>query len=291
MRRLILAWLAENNLSWLGYLVPDYQVMLVTAFIVAALVQSRTAIRLGLEGRRVIMAVLFGYCGALAGAWALGVVSKFVTWTVDGGNLSHIFRTGLHAYGGFLGGIAAGYYYLLRKEPERKAHYLDIIAPGLGLGTAITRVGCFLAGCDYGRIHYGWLGVRFPAQSPSGRQQIGLGLISPESTLALPVIPTQLFEAGVGLAIFFFFQFLVLPRAGARKWPAGAVFAGVALTYAVWRFLIEFVRDDLERGIHWLFSTSQWVSILVVGLVLLWLRRSFAQTSVRRWQQEQKRTA
>jgi len=277
MRRLIVVWLEGNDLSWLGFLIPGYQVMLVTAFIVGALIQSRTANRLGLDGRRVIMTALFGYCGALAGAWLLGALSNLLTWFVEGGNPWAIFQTGLHAYGGFLGGVAAGYYYLRRKEPDRKAEYLDVMSPGLGLGTAVTRIGCFLAGCDYGRIHYGLLGVRFPAQSPSGRQQIELGLISPESSLALPVIPTQLLESCMGLAIFLFFQYLVLPHARTRKWQPGAVFALVALSYAIWRFLIEFVRDDLNRGIHWIFSTSQWVSILVAVFVVFWLRRSYVR--------------
>ena len=80
-------------------------------------------------------------------------------------------------------------------------------------------------------------------------------------------------RGAVCLALFLLFQLFVRPRAGRRSWPAGRLFVLVGLSYAVWRFAVEFIRDDPERGLHGPFSTSQWVSLVVVALAVAWLVR------------------
>jgi phosphatidylglycerol:prolipoprotein diacylglycerol transferase len=275
MRQLIVAWLREYGHDWLAYFVPNYQVMLILAFVAGGFVLIRRAPSLGLSNRRILELSILVYFCALAGAYLLGVFSNFLLWLEEGGKFYKIFFSGLHAYGGFIGGLVSAYAYLRWSEPAKVAQYLDLSTPAIGLGIAITRIGCFLAGCDFGQISFGPLGVRFPIGSPAASQQVSLGLISPEAPFSLPVLPTQLFESAVGLIIFLSFQYVVHPLAQKKRWHHGTVLALGVLTYAIWRFLVEFVRDDIDRGIHLGLSTSQWISMITGGAAVAWIIQKY----------------
>ncbi|MCA9519627.1 MAG: prolipoprotein diacylglyceryl transferase [Myxococcales bacterium] len=79
-------------------------------------------------------------------------------------------------------------------------------------------------------------------------------------TQSFPVHPTQLYASLAGFAIF---AFLLWARKHRRF--DGQVFLLFLLTYGIFRFLIEFVRDDLQRGNVGVLSTSQFISLLLVG--------------------------
>ncbi len=139
---------------------------------------------------------------------------------------------------------------------NRKAFILFIV-----LGFA--RVGCFCHGCCYG-IQSNLFGVRFPMGSVAAwehrHQGLTHGFMAPPS---LPVIPTQAISAVVlfGLAFFAF-------RKGQKE--SGPVFMPFVLYYAIFRFVIEFIRDDLERAYFGALSASQWISVAVFVLFALW---------------------
>jgi phosphatidylglycerol:prolipoprotein diacylglycerol transferase len=142
----------------------------------------------------------------------------------------------------------------------------DAFAPGLALGHAIGRVGCFAAGCCYGKeTHHVW-GVVF--RNPLANQITG-------TPLNVPLEPTQLFEAAVELANFFFLMWL-LKR---RKFD-GQVFGAFLFIYGVARFFLEYLRDDPGRGSVFggAITGTQLIAVgLVIGGGIIWWLRPGAK--------------
>ncbi len=172
-----------------------------------------------------------------------------------------IWEGGLSFYGGFLGANAIGFWYLHR---HRLGFWKvsDIFVTGLAIGHAIGRLGCFAAGCCYGRpvpegFHWG---VIFPN--------------NPES-LAPPDIflyPTQLMEFAAEIFIFF-----VLVMFRKKKKFDGQVMLLYLILYPVFRVFAEPFRGDQARDLvlQGSLSVSQIVSILLaVSAVLVWVFRS-----------------
>jgi phosphatidylglycerol:prolipoprotein diacylglycerol transferase len=141
-----------------------------------------------------------------------------------------------------------------------------VSAPAVVLGTAITRIGCLLFGCDYGaRSDLPWA-IAFPKESPAWKHHVhDLGLAA-NALWSYPVHPTQLYESLAGLFLFGLLMFL-------RRYRrfSGQVFLGWVLGYGILRPLIEIVRDDDQRGNVGPLSTSQFIGIVSVlfGLALL----------------------
>jgi phosphatidylglycerol:prolipoprotein diacylglycerol transferase len=190
-----------------------------------------------------------------------------------------INQGGLVAYGGMIGGFLYCVYGC-RKRGIPLLKWADVSAPSVVLGTAITRLGCFLFGCDYGaRSTLPWA-VRFPGPNPLAPngspawqhhvQDLGL---SHSAAWSYPVHPTQIYESLVGLALF---VLLMIIRRYRRF--SGQVFLGWVLGYGILRPLVETVRDDADRGLVPIpfttsaqISTSQIIGLVsvVLGLVLL----------------------
>jgi len=180
-------------------------------------------------------------------------------------------RSGGVFYGGLIGAVSTGYLLVRRYQlPWWKT--ADAFAPGIALGQAIGRQGCFAAGCCWGKpTHLPW-GVRFSAL---GHQITGV-------PIDVDIHPTQLYESFAALLIFFFLLWL-----HKRKRFGGQVILFYAVLYSITRFLIEFVRDDPRGDLVGLttltgLSTSQLISLIIGigGLLLLivrWRRASTAQ--------------
>ncbi len=165
---------------------------------------------------------------------------------------------GLVAYGGFLGGFVGSYAYL-RAKGKRLLPWADVAVPSLASGLAITRIGCYLFGCDFGRLlgpgAPGWLARlgTFPkwpsgtvgdgAGSPAWLEHVSRNLIPASATQSLPVHPTQLYESLVGVGLL-----ALLFAVRRRQRFRGQVFCVATFAYGLLRFLLEMVRDDPERG-------------------------------------------
>lgn len=185
-----------------------------------------------------------------------------------------VWRGGLAYYGGFIFALGFAMWFLRRHKMPR-GRVSDLAAPAISLGLFFGRVGCFLNGCCYGKETSSRLGVVFPGgagaafESLAHRAQVDAGHIRIFDR-ALPVHPTQLYEAVACLAIAVFLYYVVRPR----KRYDGDVIAGFMFLYALARSLIEIFRDD-DRGVFfggWL-STSQLLSIPLAGLaVWIWWR-------------------
>ncbi|MCA1557942.1 MAG: prolipoprotein diacylglyceryl transferase [Acidobacteria bacterium] len=168
-----------------------------------------------------------------------------------------------------IGAVLVGYLMARRyKLPWWKT--ADAFAPGVALGQSIGRLGCFSAGCCWGKPTGLPWGVHF---TEKGHEITGVP-IHDDQFNPLYLHPTQLYEAGATLLFFFFLIWL-----HRRKRFSGQVILFYAVLYGAARFLIEFVRDDPRGDIAGLttltgLSTSQMISLMlgIAGLVILILR-------------------
>lgn len=202
--------------------------------------------------------------GGFIGARVLYLVSHPGTvhsWT----DVFKVWQGGIVFYGCILGGLIGSVIYWLRRPFPFRA-MADAVAPGLAVGCAVGRLGCFFNGCCYGSIcNLPWA-ISFPSGSlPWGRHVLA-GLIPLSATTSLPVHPTQLYAVLDGLALF-----ALLTWYFPQRKRDGEVMALLMLTYPVTRFLIESLRAD-EPALAVGLSMSQWISVglFAVGC-LVWV--------------------
>lgn len=249
-------WLLRQGLpSWL---VPGYWSLALLAAFVGAFLVLRQAEHDGADRREQGYALIAVYLGALAGGYVLEWL-RAVPSALASASWSPIVESGRAAYGGLLGGWLLSAL-VLRSRRQPVAPFCDRSVTLLGVSFALVRLGCFLAGCDYGRVTSGPLGLRFPTDSPAAQAHAALGWV-PAHSPSLPVHPTQLYE--VGLAILATLLALRPLRQGRRD---GAAFRTWLVSYAVGRFLLESLRGDLARGLYLGLSSAQGLSL---GLVLV----------------------
>jgi phosphatidylglycerol:prolipoprotein diacylglycerol transferase len=182
-----------------------------------------------------------------------------------------VWRGGLAYYGGFIFAVGFAVYYT-RKHKLPVGKVADLASPWIALGLALTRVGCFLNGCCYGKPSSVPWAVRFPMGSVVQRAQEDAHQIA-RGAAALPVHPTQLYLAALNLLTFFVLYFVIRPR----KRFDGQIFAWLLILKGVFRSLVEIWRDD-DRGVigGWL-STSQLLSVPLVALGIYLLLRARRQ--------------
>jgi phosphatidylglycerol:prolipoprotein diacylglycerol transferase len=256
----------------------SYGAMLGLSLVVGWFLTLGLCERDGLDRRVMARCYLWTAAAAIVGARLLYVLTNLERFD-HLGDLVRFDQGGLVAYGGFLGGlVGSAIYCQLNKVPL--AAWADCAVPSLCTGLAITRVGCFLFGCDFGVPWEGPWAVRFPAGSPAFNQQRMTGLLGPQATESLPVHPTQLYEVLIGLGLF---GVVML----ARRWRRfrGQPFLVFFVGYGLLRFAVEGVRGDEQRGGLLGMSTSQLIAVAtVVGAVALWpvLRAADARAAAAR---------
>jgi phosphatidylglycerol:prolipoprotein diacylglycerol transferase len=133
----------------------------------------------------------------------------------------------------------------------------DVFAPGIALGHVIGRMGCFFAGCCFGTPTDVPWAITF--HNTYAAENVG-------TPLNVPLHPTQLYEAGAELLIL---GLLLATENKGRPFP-GRTFWSYMFLYGVSRFIIEFYRGD-TRGTIGAFSTSQFLSLIIVPLAILML--------------------
>jgi len=264
MRPSALAWLARHRCP--GWLLPDYFALVALAVVVGALIALRLAARDGASRVHTARAIACAYVASLVGGYVFEAL-RAIPAAVDAGSWRPVLHAGRAAYGGLLGGMLAAAAYLVAVG-EPLAPFFDRVAIGCGLTFALVRTGCFLAGCDYGLPTARVWGVRFPPGSLAALDHVHRGFV-PRGSASLPVHPTQLYEAGVGLIAA-----ALAARPVARGHRDGRAFAAFLGVYAVGRFGVELLRGDQDRGRAWSLSTAQWVSVsILLALAAVFLRR------------------
>ncbi len=250
-----------------------YGTMLCLSVAIGRIMAVRFAARDGLDPKLMDRACVWALLGALAGTRLLYVVTNLDQFerVID---VFLFWKGGLVAYGGFLGGFASTVVFC-RLHRVNLWTWVDCVAPSLCVGLMFTRIGCFLAGCDFGRPWDGPWAISFPAGSPAFQQQSFLGLLPPGSLRSLPVHPTQIYESMTGLALLG-----LVMAVRRRRLFAGQAFVALVPAYAVLRYVIEVYRADLHRGFVGPFSTSQVIAVatfISAALLAFVLRRGRVQ--------------
>ena len=234
--------------------VTTYGIFLAVGMLLALFATSRLAARDGLQKERIYDLGLWVLVGGLVGSKLLMILVEpgVQVFTLD------FLRSGGVFYGGLIGGfIAVAILVPLYKLPFWKA--ADAFAPGVALGQAFGRQGCFSAGCCWGKETTLPWGVHF---TEAGHDYTGVPIYGPDGS-DLFLHPTQLYESFIMLAVFAFLVYL-----HRKKKFDGQILIAYGIIYALVRFSIEFIRDD-PRGDLFGFttltglSTSQGVSLIV----------------------------
>ena len=255
---------------WDPITIYSYTLMLGLALVSGWFLAMRFARQDGLPVEYAGKLYLWTTVGAFLGARILYLVTVYREFesVLDPALLT---RGGLVAYGGMLGGLLVSGY-LCWKWKIRFLRWADAVTPSVLLGTAITRLGCFLFGCDFGRRATVPWAIRFPAQSPAWVEHVAKHQLSDTAPWSFPVHPTQLYESLAGLVLF---VWLLLLR---RSRPfCGRLFVAWVAGYGVLRSIIEIYRGDSDRGSLGPLSTSQIIGVLsslaAIGLLFSLIRR------------------
>lgn len=241
----------------------SYGVMLGLSLVVGWYLTLTLADRDGLPKETMANCYVFTALAAIAGSRVLYVLTNLDEFHT----LADIFafrRGGLVAYGGFIGGYLGSWAYLSMNR-LKLLPWADVAVPSLASGLLITRLGCYMFGCDFGK--------RLPETAPHFLQKLGtfphwaagtldsgdgapafvrhqelyrgtpLGAELLKTNASLPVHPTQLYESLCGLVLLG----LLLWQRKNQKFR-GQIFFTFAFGYGFLRFLLEIIRDDVERG-------------------------------------------
>lgn len=221
----------------------------VFAFLGVALVawlSRRRMAEAGARGGALFDLALAALVGGSIGARLFYFLPLWLRGLERGANLVGAWAEGSGFFGGLLGGSAA-VALVARLKGLPVARVMDAAAAPLPLGFAVGKVGCFLAGCCYGKPCEGFPGVRFAKESLAGD--------------ARAVHPTQLYELLLALLLF-----ALLRRVGRSPSRPGATYLALLGGYSAWRFAIEFLRDDPGRhGFAAALSDSQITALGVLA--------------------------
>ncbi len=252
--------------------ITTYGIFLAVGMLLALFVAARLGARDGIPRERIYDLGLWTLVSALVGSklLMLAVEDNVNVLSLD------FLRSGGVFYGGLIGGFIA-VVVLVRLYKLSFWKVADALVPGLALGQAFGRQGCFSAGCCWGKPTTLPWGVHF---TELGHEYTGVPIYGPNGG-ALHLHPTQLYESFIMFAVFTFLFYL-----HRHKKFDGQILIAYGIIYSIVRFLIEFIRDD-PRGDLFGFttltglSTSQGISLIVAAgsVVFMTMRLRKVQSS------------
>jgi phosphatidylglycerol:prolipoprotein diacylglycerol transferase len=248
------------------FTIYTYGVLLAASYLLGLRLAMWRAKKWGLDPNRVLDLGIYIIIAALVGAKLLLLIVDFDQFK-NPSDLLNLARLGGVFYGGLLLAVGVAFWYIAR---HRMPFWTtcDVFAPGIALGHVTGRLGCLAAGCCYGKpTDVPWAVV---FTNPLAAANVG-------TPLGIPLHPTQVYEAGASLIILV--VLLATERRGRRF--AGRTFWAYMFLYAVSRYIIEIYRGDPRGTVFGVFSTSQFISVVLgpLSLVMLfWLSRRIPVT-------------
>ncbi len=221
-----------------------YGFFIVVGFLLGLYLGRKKAKKLGWNLEHVSDVAFWGLLGGFIGGRVLYVITRWSEYSNSPFDIFKFWEGGLVFYGGFIGGLLT-LIFRSRKYKIPILQFIDLAAPSLAIAHVFGRIGCFMAGCCYGRS--------CPADYP-----FAVTFTNPLSIAPLnqPLHPAQLYDAVNTFIIFLILEFLY-PR---RKF-LGQMFATYGILYSVGRYIVEVYRGDSVRGfvIDKILSTSQFL--------------------------------
>lgn len=240
-----------------GLEVQTYSVLAAAGFAVTAVVAVMLGKKRNIPSEKTLLMLIFSAAGLFLGGhflFALTNIKEIALLSQSGElSLSSLMPLvgGMVFYGGLIGSTVAMLIYVRVDSSVSKGDAFDVFAVVVPLFHAFGRVGCFLAGCCYG-VESDFGITTYYNHSPAH--------------FGVSRFPVQLFEALGNLIIF-----VILIYFYKRNMVKSRLFALYLGIYAPMRFVLEFFRGDKIRGFLWGLSTSQFISLVVVVLLLIYL--------------------
>ena len=250
-----------------NFYIPTYGFLVTTGVVLGLFLSIRLAAKAGFskeEREQITNLIIYTVIGGVLGSKLLLVIVELQYYAAHPIELIQVFRSGGVFYGGLLGGLFTAVW-LFRKYKLPFYRVTDVVAPHIALGHAIGRLGCFSAGCCYGKACSLPIAVEF--HSEFAHSVVGVPLNT-------PIYPTQLMSSIALFIIFLVLRFYFWPR---KKFQGQMIWLYV-LIYSAFRFGIEFFRGDFDRGFLFsVISTSQFIStVLFLTAAVMLYRRSKA---------------
>ena len=226
----------------------SYGLLLAMGFFAAVGLAEKRARQRGLDPGTIQNLCLVCLVAGILGARITYVLLFWESFRSDPLEILKLHHGGLVFYGGLVAGTIAGIWYM-RRAKLLVLETVDLVIPSLVVGHAIGRIGCFMNGCCRGKPTTVPWAVAFPPEK-------------------IPCHPAQLYESAALVALLLFLLYL-----GRRRPTPGTISLTYGLLYSIWRFLIEFLRDNPVGPLG--LTLFQWMS-LPLGFVCgcaLWSRR------------------
>ena len=234
-----------------NFTVYSYGLMIATAFFVGISLARKEAVRMGQDPEKIVDLSFYILISAIIGSRIFYVMTDLDVFLADPVEIFRIWNGGLVFYGGFImATIVAVIYMKINRMPLWQT--ADIMAPGLALGQSIGRIGCFFAGCCYGKIcNLPWA-VTFT--NPNSLAPKGI-----------PLHPTQIYSV---ISDFLIFAVLWFFRKKSRF--HGQIFWLYVLLYGITRPIVEIYRGDFRGQTFFeIFSISQIIGAVMAVLAVI----------------------
>lgn len=239
------------------FTIHTYGFFIALGFLVGLWVATYLAKKESIPHARIIDLGFYILVAALVGSRLFFIILNAPYYLHNPLEVLKIWEGGLVFYGGVLLAVPTAFWFV-RKHSLGIWRTADVFAPALAIGHALGRLGCFFAGCCYGKT--------------ADSLPWGVIFTDPEclAPTALLLHPTQLYESA-GELLNFFILFALMKH---KKFD-GQLFLTYLVLYSVLRFIVEFFRGDIERGfILNSISIAQGISLLIfimaiIGFVIL----------------------
>ena len=243
-----------------SFSVPTYGLLVALGFLVGLMIVARLSRRVGLDPDTMTNLGIYVALAAIVGAKVFMILSNLGYYLESPGRIFSLssLQAGGVFYGGLLAALGVAVWYS-RRASLAPLQTADVLAPAVAIGHSIGRLGCFAAGCCWGKeTDLPW-GVVFT--NPIAHDFVGV-------PLNVHLHPTQLYEALGTFAVG-----LVLLRLFGRPHAAGTIVGWYLVLYSGFRFAVEFLRATSDRTFPFQgpFSSTQWIALILVvagGLLL-----------------------
>lgn len=256
----------QPYISFFKFEIPSYGLMIALGIIVANIIGGIVIKKEKLDINDFIIIEAYLFLSGIIGAKLLYllIAKDSIEWSkiFDLNYFHSLIESGFVFYGGIIGGILI-IPFIKKIHKIKVEEYLKKSIFMLPLIHAFGRVGCFLAGCCYGIPYCGYFNVVFPKNS-----------FAPQG---INLFPIQLCEAFFLILLSFFLLYLTLKNKS-RHMVLIYLFC-----YSIIRFILEFLRHDSARGKVLFFSTSQWISLIILIYTIIYFskHRIFSKNRLR----------